>query len=621
MKKIYQTIIILSLFFSISGCADFLELPTDKIFTEDVIFGDEVMVQSVLSDLYGTTSSWTHQHVSNWDQYQWLDEAERCSGGPETGATFANDIWRTYDYTYLRRINIFLQSLRRAEGITQADKANLEGQVRFLRAWYYFMMARGLGGMPIIGDEVFDYTSGMDITPMQYPRSTEAEIYDYIINECQAAYEMLLPDKSINAARANKWAAKLLEARAALYAGSLANYNNKMAAPIRTEGGEVGIPASLAQGYYSKALAAAEIVINNSPYELQSAIGEKTHQNLADNFYEALSIKSGNTEVIWARDYAYPGNTHGYTAQNVPNSHREDMDGSRIGIILNLVEEYELLESSTPGQGSPFISRDGDGYKFYTTAREAFELRDPRLRGTILYPGSTFRGREVVLQAGQLNKNSSDEWVTNISSTTGLNTYDNNGILITSENGPVANNEQFINKTGFLPRKFLDETSQASTRGRASDMWYPRLRISEAFIIACEASFELNNNAKATEYINAIRYRAGVQPLEVVTFDNIVHERRVEFVFEDHRYWDMKRWRLALDFWNGNNTDLNARHRRLFPYLIVAPGDPNNGMWVFEEDFSHMAPNARRFEMSNYYNFINQTWIDNNPKYVKNPFQ
>jgi len=43
--------------------------------------------------------------------------------------------------------------------------------------------------------------------------------------------------------------------------------------------------------------------------------------------------------------------------------------------------------------------------------------------------------------------------------------------------------------------------------------------------------------------------------------------------------------------------------------------------WVFEEDFSHMAPNARRFEMSNYYNFINQDWINNNPKYVKNPYQ
>ena len=101
-------------------------------------------------------------------------------------------------------------------------------------------MCRGLGGMPIIGDEVFDYQSGMDITTMQFPRSTEAEMYDYIISECQAVYNLLPAEKQINSARANRWTAKMLEARAAVYAASIANYNNKMSTPIRTEGGKLG---------------------------------------------------------------------------------------------------------------------------------------------------------------------------------------------------------------------------------------------------------------------------------------------------------------------------------------------------------------------------------------------
>ena len=75
-------------------------------------------------------------------------------------------------------------------------------------------------------------------------------------------------------------------------------------------------------------------------------------------------------------------------------------------------------------------------------------------------------------------------------------------------------------------------------------MWMPRFRMSEAYMIAAEASFELENG-RAAEFINAVRNRAGVKPLETVTFENIVHEYRVEFAFEDHRYWDMKRWGLA----------------------------------------------------------------------------
>ena len=185
-------------------------------------------------------------------------------------------------------------------------------------------MCRGLGGMPIIGDEVFDYQSGMDITTMQFPRSTEAEMYDYIISECQAVYNLLPAEKQINSARANRWTAKMLEARAAVYAASIANYNNKMSTPIRTEGGEVGIPADKASDYYKTALAAAENVIKDSPYILQ----DRRPDNKRLNFYEATSVKDNNTEVIWARDYKYPGQTVEFTKYNIPKSHAEDIDNS-----------------------------------------------------------------------------------------------------------------------------------------------------------------------------------------------------------------------------------------------------------------------------------------------------
>lgn len=610
MKKIYIVAALAACLLSTTACSDFLDRDPDKILTNDQVFKDAVMIKSVLANYYGRVT-WG-QHVADWGAYTVIDEAAYCNGGPDHRSTFEDDRWRVYDYTLVRDINQFLKGLRETTALTDAAKAPLEGEARFLRAWYYFNVCRGLGGMPIVGDEIFDYEAGMDVTTLQRPRATEAEMYDYIISECKAIYDMLPAEKQTNSARANKWAAKMLEARAAVYAASIANYNNKMVTPIQTSGGEVGIPADKAAGYYQIALAAAEDVIKNSPYTLQ----DRKPDNKGLNFYEAVCVKDNNTEVIWARDYKYPGQTHGFTNNNAPKSHAEDIDNSYLGAVLNLVEEYEFVNTSTPGQKSLVQTMENGTYKFYDSADAPFKDRDPRLWGTIIYPNAEFKSIPVVLQAGQLVKKGND-WAIEVGD---LDSKDANGNLITSLNGPKESNEQYINKTGFYVRKFLDETPSSGTRGRGSEMWIPRFRMSEAYMIAAEASYELNNG-KALEYINAVRERAGVKPLQQVTFDNIVHEYRVEFAFEDHRYWDLKRWRLADKVWNGNNNDAQARHRRLWPYRVVAPGDPNNGKWIFVEDFLFMSPNARYFKMQNYYNFLNLDWINNNPKLVKNPYQ
>ena len=610
MKKRYMLVALTSLVMSMTACNDFLDREPDKIMTDEQIFSDPVMIKSVLANYYGRVT-WG-QHVADWGSFTIIDDAARCDGGPDQRSTFEDNLWRVYDYTLVRNINQFLKGLRETTALTDAEKAPLEGEARFLRAWYYFNMCRGLGGMPIVGDDIFDYTPGMDVTSMQYPRSTEAEMYDYIISECQAIAGMMSTNKQTNSARANKWTAKMLEARAALYAGSIANYNNKMTTPIKTDGGEVGIPADKAEGYYKIALAAAEDVILNSPYELQ----DKRPDDKGLNFYQAVSVKENNTEVIWARDYKYPGQTHGFTTSNAPKSHAEDIDNSWLGVVLNLVEQYEEIDTDTPGEGSKIETMENGSYKFYDSADAPFKNRDPRLWGTVIYPNATLKSSPVILQAGQLNKVDGKWQIL----TGDLDSKDAQGNIITALNGPKESNEQYINKTGFYIRKFIDETPSAGTRGRGSEMWMPRFRMAEAYMIAAEASFELSNG-KALDYINAVRNRAGVKPLKTVTFDNIVHENRVEFAFEDHLYWDMKRWRLADKIWNGNNNDELARHRRLWPYLVVAPGDPNDGKWVFVEDYLFMSPNARYFRMQNYYNFLDLGWINNNPKLVKNPYQ
>lgn len=605
--KIKRIIIALSIaLFSFSACSDFLEREPDRILSDDQIFSDAVMIKSVLANFYGRTT-WG-QHINDSYSFTIIDEAAKSDGGPDERRHFENDRWRVYDYGLMRNLNQFLKGVRETTVLDKSTQDQLEGEARFIRAWLYFNMARSMGGMPIIGDVIFDYKPGMDITELQYPRSTESEIYNYIITECEDIKNLLPVEPTINGSRATKWAALMLQARAAVYAGSIANYNNKMISPIKTLGGEVGIPANLANGYYTTALKAAKEVIGSGKYELQLTKPDDKSRN----FYEAISVKDNNTEVIWARDYKYPGQATGFTATNIPASHAEDIDRAYAGPILNLVEDFEYISDRN---GEIKTKENGD-YIYYDNPEDAFANKDPRLWGSIIYPGAEFKGKTVVMQAGQVNMKDG-KWVIRTSEP-GLT--DENNVLITSINGPTRTNNQYINKSGFYFRKFLDETPLASTRGRGSEMWFPRFRIAEAYLIAAEAAFELNDNS-ALEYLNDVRERAGIQKLNSITFDDIVQERRVEFAFEDHRYWDLKRWRLADKLWNGIEDDKNSQQFALFPYLVVEPGNPNNGKWVFEKQRAHMSPNARLFEMRNYYNFLNQDWLNNNPKLEKNPYQ
>lgn len=590
-----------------TGCTKILDQNPDQILTEEQVYSDEVMIMSVLANYYGRVH-WG-QNTNDSYSYTILDEAGKSDGGPDNILTFSETQWRVYDYNLIRNINQFLKGLRESTVLNNDKKLAYEAEARFLRAWTYFNMAKGMGGMPIVGDEVFDYVSGMDITTIQYPRSTEVEIYDYILSEMDDIKNNLGVTATVGAGRANKWTALMLKARAAIYAGSIANYNNKLSSPIKTANGEVGIPADQATKYYQAALAAAEEVINGGVYKLSLTKPD----DLSRNFYEAISVKDNNQEVIWAKDYIYPGQTVGFTRVNIPASHAEDIDRAYAGPLLNLVEDFEYINSRN---GSLKINDGSGNYIFYDSPLDLFQGKDPRLSGSIILPGADFKGILVVLQAGQ-KVLTNGVWQTK-TGTPG--STDENGML-TAENGPVVSNLQYVNKSGFFFRKFLDEASGASTRGRNSEMWFPRFRFAEAVLIASEAALELNNTTKALSYINQIRSRAGISLLSTITLNDIIQERRVEFAFEDHRYWDLKRWRLADKIWDGSSQNDKAIQYALFPYRVVAPGTANHGKWVFEKQKFPNSPNPRFFEMKHYYNFIDQSWMDNNPKIVRNPYQ
>lgn len=594
-----------------SSCDDFLERNPDQILTDDQVFSDAKMVKSILANFYGGMDGWG-QDFSDLNTFTKVDDACLTSGAPDNMQSYGNDQWRVYNYKLIRSINQFLEGLRASSALSETERNEFEGEARFIRAWVYFNMCRGLGGVPIVYDQVFEYSGSTDVLTLQVPRSKEYEVYDYIISECSDVAGYLPETPSINAARATKWAALMLKARAAIYAGSLANYNNKMAAPIVTTGGEVGIPAEKAAGYYETAFAAAKEVIASKKYDITPS----DPKDLGRNFYEAVCIKDNNKEVIWARDYAYPGSTHLFTFRNIPASHAVDPERCFAGPVLNLVEEFEYKDDR---DGKIRIKDEAGNFIMYDNPEDAFANKDARLWGTVIYPGAEFRSSEVTLQAGQKIWEN-NKWVTK---TGKVGSVDSDNRILTSINGPVANNENLVNKSGFFFRKFLDEDLAAATNARKSAIWFPRFRISEAYMIACEAAFELGKTGEDSPlvYINKVRERAGISQLTEMTFDDIVRECRVEFAMEDHRYWDLKRWRLADKIWNGVNDDPNAQLYALFPYQINNPGADNDKKWVFEKIKANMAPYPRHFELRNYYNFFDNSWLNKNQLLVKNPYQ
>jgi hypothetical protein len=174
-------------------------------------------------------------------------------------------------------------------------------------------------------------------------------------------------------------------------------------------------------------------------------------------------------------------------------------------------------------------------------------------------------------------------------------------------------------------RKFLDAGAGTSTRGLLSDVWWVWFRLGEVYLNASEAAFELGQTTDAATWISALRERAGFGANSVtagtLTIDRIRNERRVELAFEDHRVWDLKRWRIADKVWDGQSTNPNAVVYALYPYRIIRTGDAaRDGKYVFVKMVAPRFKAPRFFQMGNYYSAIDQGIINNNPKIVRNPF-
>ena len=633
MKRfiIYTIAALLAIVFG--GCNDWLDRDPKTFLDDNKAYADRNSITAVITNLYNRLPD-TGGNYQGINHHIEFDEA--MSGiGQNDIRNYAKDYLHYYDYVLIRDINTFLAKMDNVSFLKEKEKAYYMAEGRFLRAYIYFELAKRMGGIPVI-KELLIYNPGDDISRFRVPRNKEHEVYDFISTEITEIKNDLDSASFRQYNRASKGAALALKCRAMLYAGSLGKYNSAMGEPVTLPGQEVGIPKGLADGYYKEALATAQELMKLNVYSLYDKDSDKKA-----NFYKALitSPAEGNNEAIFIKQFSSPTILHDWTTSNLPRTLSSGgTSGNGINPSLNLVDAFEMVDGSDgklraytdpnhadeTATASAGFDKNPDSYIHYENIADILNGKDNRLFGTVLTPGSSFKTQTLDIRAGIAYFNSKTskydyyEQGSNLSASNEL--VIDGEVITTAKTGYDGPSEaDYITRTGFYVRKYLDEAN--SDLGSA--IQFVRFRYGEVLLNAAEAAFELGgaaNQQLALNYINQLRKRAGfTEDLKSLTIERIRNERRIELAFEGHRFYDLKRWRVAEEILNGDSQSKTAVLYGLWPYRVYRPGHETHNKWIFVRRKPAKFSIPRKFARMNYYSAFGDDELERNPTLVKNP--
>lgn len=625
MKKIIYTAF-LAASAMLAGCNDFLDLPPLNKITNDDIFNNESGVQAYMATLYNRLPIEDFNYGSESGFNNWVggcfvpalscDEAMHCEWPHEIFGPTGNNAWNQWwSYDNVRNVNQLIQELEQSTLFSAEKKEELLGEAYAIRAWYYFGMAKRYGGVPVIKEpQVYDPANP---SALLVDRSTEEETWDFILSDLDNAINMLPPVRtSAEKYRINRYVAAALKSRAMVYAGSIAKYG------AFDLNGIVGFDdASKAAKYYTEAAKAAEIVMGGG-YSLYRGNGDKSK-----NFQEMFWIKTDCPEFVFVKKYSYPDKAHNWDLWNQPWGYRyPEGYGSRLSPTLDLAEAF----CKTDGTSGQFRTNsagwivDSDNQILEVEDRtELFADRDARLYAQILIPGAKWTSAKgettgiIDVQRGIVEKNGQNITIvkeggafTDEIDYTDPDTGEAVKLNVIGKQGVGGTSESTV--TGLYIKKFLYEgNATQDPKHTSGEQDWPEFRYAEVLLNYAEAAAELASMGDASYQaaglaaVNDVRDRAGIDALDALTIDAVRAERRVELMYENHRFWDIKRWRIAADLMH------NRMMKALYPYYVA-----NHKTWVFKKlDVGSI----HDFKNYLYYIRINDDQINRNPGIIQNP--
>lgn len=491
--------------------------------------------------------------------------------------------WSTC-YQGIRRANIVLQNIDRNEELSEMEMRDFRGRAYFLRAYFYFYLMRLYGPVVIVPDIPID--TDAEGSETSFPRSTYDECVAKVCADLDMAIEYL-SDSRIESLQyiPTRGAAMALKARVQLYAASPLFNGNTYYSDWQTEEGEHFISQEVDNSKWGKAAASFKRVIDTNKYalhtvdkivntlgtgtlELPSTVSDANFPDGAGDIDPYKSYKTlfdGTYQPYQVKEYIlyYPNLV---SSSGWGNGDYRLVMPSKLGgnatfsVTLDMIDEYRMADgrsfseatdaekSGNPiGQGLTFSS----DYQVSEQCAHRDWNREPRFYATIGFNACV--------------------WPTTSHRDAGAGTRNYVCDYYSGGSASDLNNSDYHNRTGYTCRKYVHQDDCIFWNGSVKAKTFPVIRYAEVLLGYVEAMNEMDgsytdeatgitvsrNVDEMVKYFNMIRYRAGqpgITAADAQDRDNmrkiIKHEYQIEFAFEGHRYWDLRRWKDANDAYN-----------------------------------------------------------------------
>ena len=503
MKK-NRNLLITILVVLTSGCSDMLDIKPTTFISDEAIWEDKNLINQFVANTYGSMLCGFNRCTAGYEQdwsMSWAgnldaatDDFASVSDGPiytqlnkdaitAQSCPFVEEIWNQ-EYKVIRKCNIIIE---RAPGVEErilsaTEKKRVEAEARFLRAFCHFELARTFGKAPLIV-KAQSLTDELQVAPSSF-----ADIVKFVKEECDLyADNLSLSYSDDEAGHATKGAFLALKSRALLYLASPLNSSDD-------------------SRKWADAAQAAQDVMDLDIYKLYK---------LTDTPYRSMAFDktAANKEVIFERRFTFPEAPH--------NIHMmwslDAVDaGSWNGLYptQNLVDAYETVNGKLTTDPTNTMYNKQDPYT----------KRDARFYQSIIYNGSTWETHRMSMVT---------------------NTVD------PSKNGSCKP-QLGKARCGYGPKKFIEELDPSTNLygGYAQSNNWPYIRYAEVLLNYAEAKNEELAAPDPSVYlaINEVRSRSGQPDLpsglsKIEMRERIKNERRIELLLEEHRFYDLRRWK------------------------------------------------------------------------------
>jgi hypothetical protein len=626
-----------------SGCEKFLDKSPDMGLDDADVYKDYNSISAYLDNCFTYLEQNLVSHYRGCvRQHAGTLSDEFASVDRDTQATFGNlgnwlkvtrdEAWEfgvngqqptRLSSNGIRVANNVIANMEAVTNLSETQRNELLGQAHFYRAWYYFQLLKRYGGMPLL-DNAYAGVGDQNV-----PRVTYQESHGWMLRDLNAACDML-PDNwdDRNTGRPTKAAALAFRAMAQLYAASPLMQNGLDETTVREYDKQ---SAAQAAKFGWEAL---EHLRTNASYRMMTAA---EYPNL---FYFPRELAT-QPEFIWYnRNYINDGGATNHPKRTLrafwlPSQSAsgeiqlKDGDASSYNApTQNMAEMYDKMGSD--GIYYPITDANAE----YDAVNAPFEDRDPRFANNFIVPGERF---------GIWNDGRPYYFPTYVG---GFEWNAMRGMNGVAQNVYVGARQM----TGYLCKKFIwPDALNFGNAGPATDRWVKNkyitvyIRYAQVYLDFAEASFEATGSAtakvegcgmSAKDALNVVRNRVNVTDLpDYIVSDAekfraaLRRERAVELMFENHRWWDIRRWMVAHTLFSPVNPirGMEATPVQTITYSPnkAAPdfGRPTTDMSQITYTYSYynLDREIRSFGMRNYWYPFTVADASSVPDFIQNP--